>query len=847
MSFVCAFSIRNAPLKRAGLVLLLASFSWVVVFTGRGAAQDAAPTDDAAARVTYAQELSRSDPNRALEIIESILADFDGTENAALKVDAATAHIWTLQRVGQNAKANAAVDQAVKTLPLDDAPTEILAEFESAAGWVKSVSGESGEALAHYQKAYRLWSDLGDDNNVARVYSYLAFLYKTAGDNERAWEYYASAWDILKEEPPTYSHALVLVNWAFSLIEADRPDEALELLTQAEEVTLGNRRVRGVLLENMGAAQVRTGDIQSAEQTLAEALQIAQEMELTDVMASVYGSMALIALDRGELNAAAEYGERKLALNEERAHVVEIRNAHELMSQIREAQGNTGAALSHLRDYVRYGEDISSRQVRSRGAIADAELELLKREQEIEELTRAQEVSEKLLARGRMIALITFSAALLLSAAMIVLAFLYRAQRRAKALADERARQLAVSEEKANAANRSKSDFLASISHEIRTPLNGVLGMAQALALDDLTREQREKVDIVLDSGKTLTALLNDVLDLSKVEAGKLEISPVEGDLRHGLKRLQKLWAARAREKGIKLTLKIDDSLSRQLRFDPVRVRQCVSNLISNAVKFTENGRVDIALRAENLDLGRQRIVIDVADTGIGMSEETLDQLFSPFAQADAATTRKYGGTGLGLSIARKLARLMGGDVTVESALGQGSRFTFTFEAEICDAPAECAVDAPLAEADAGALAGKRILVVDDNVVNRQIVRLMLNPFKPVTVEAANGAEALEALEREPFDLVLLDAHMPVMGGVEAVKRIRASDTPWRDIPVIVLTADAMTGDRERYLAAGMTGYIAKPVDHRALISQITRVLGSSQIVDNAPDDPLFFKEAAQA
>ena len=233
----------------------------------------------------------------------------------------------------------------------------------------------------------------------------------------------------------------------------------------------------------------------------------------------------------------------------------------------------------------------------------------------------------------------------------------------------------------AEASNEAKSSFLANMSHEIRTPLNGLLGMAQVLEREQLSPSQIEGVRVILESGKTLMALLNDVLDLSKIEAGMLDIEQIAGDLRDSFLYVQKLFLGRAQEKNIDIHVEIDEDVPDEVKFDHVRVRQCVSNLVSNAIKFTDTGSVTISVAHEIVGEGEYLILVDVADTGIGISEEAVRQLFSQFSQADASTTRKYGGSGLGLAITRKLARLMGGDTTVASALGKGSTFRFTFRA----------------------------------------------------------------------------------------------------------------------------------------------------------------------
>ncbi len=389
----------------------------------------------------------------------------------------------------------------------------------------------------------------------------------------------------------------------------------------------------------------------------------------------------------------------------------------------------------------------------------------------------------------------------------------------------KREKELKTARRRAEAASESKSAFLANVSHEIRTPLNGMLGMAQVLASTPLTPEQREHLDAILDSGRTLIALLNDVLDLSKIEAGRLEISPVDTDLAHTLRRLYRLWTPTAEEKGLDLTLDIAASLPTWLKIDAVRVRQCLSNLISNALKFTPRGEVNVHASIPKTGPNAGLVQIKVTDNGIGMTEQTLEQLFTPFTQADASTTRRFGGTGLGLSIARHLAQLMGGDITVKSVFGEGSTFTFTFAATAGEAHAT--KPASSGEAAPDATQGTRplsVLVVDDVPLNRKVAKLFLEFRGHLVVEASDGLEALAKLAEAPFDLVLLDVHMPVMDGPETLTRIRESGMAWARIPVIALTANAMSDDRERYLALGMDGYVTKPMDQRDLFSEMARI-----------------------
>ncbi len=382
---------------------------------------------------------------------------------------------------------------------------------------------------------------------------------------------------------------------------------------------------------------------------------------------------------------------------------------------------------------------------------------------------------------------------------------------------------------RAEQATRMKSEFLANMSHEIRTPLNGVLGMAEILSKGKLTPAQQEQVETILDSGKTLMSILNDILDLSKIEAGKLEVSPIAGDLRHKLSRAFKMHEAMARERGLNLQLFIDPSVPSRLIFDPVRVRQCVDNLVSNAMKFTQRGDVLLVVTCEPLPQGENRITIHVSDTGCGIPADKIDSVFESFSQADGSTTRQYGGTGLGLPITRKLARMMGGDLTAVSEPGRGSVFTLKFIAETSESvwdASDFRGDHPVRAGQGTRLGGHRALVVDDNSINRKVSRSFLEHAGLDVTEAVDGRDALKTLEREPFDIVLMDIHMPILDGVEAFKRLRESEYPNRHVPVVALTADSMRGDREKFIAKGFDGYVSKPVDERSLTTVIGQILG---------------------
>jgi signal transduction histidine kinase/CheY-like chemotaxis protein len=380
-------------------------------------------------------------------------------------------------------------------------------------------------------------------------------------------------------------------------------------------------------------------------------------------------------------------------------------------------------------------------------------------------------------------------------------------------------------ERAAQAANQAKSDFLATMSHEIRTPLNGVLGMAQAMTADELSDAQRGRLRVIQRSGETLLAILNDILDLAKIEAGALELEEVEFDMEHLVRGAVAAFRPAAEKKGLSFDFLVEEAARGHFRGDSIRLRQLLYNLISNAVKFTDAGQINVRVAH-----GQDTLTLSVVDTGVGIAPDKLSTVFETFVQADASSTRRVGGAGLGLSICSELVRLMNGALKATSSLGEGSTFTIILPLQrvsAAAAPPTAQSKPSAAHAAEEEQQDLRVLVAEDNSVNQLVLEALLNQIGIEPVMVDNGAKAVEAWEGQDWDIILMDIQMPEMDGADATRAIRAveAQTGRRRTPILAVTANAMTHQVAAYAAAGMDAVVPKPIEAGRLYKALENAL----------------------
>jgi len=761
-------------------------------------------------------------PAQAYDLINKALPELETAGDPNKIAYAKAIQAQALNSLGRSDEAFNNVVSLIDENALSELSDHVQAELYFAMGQAQSMQGSLADAFMSFQKAHDIWDNLGDQVNKASMIISMAGLYIESADIDKAISFYESAVAEVDAAGDPINQIRLKNNLAYAYSLHGEPDHALDLLEDVinNPIVKNSPLLTAYSYENMGEALVLLGQYEEAQTYLSNALGIAKELGLDSLIIAGRTFLGEIAMRKGDFNLALAHGHAASRLAENVNEAPLMRDTYMLLSTIFRAMENFEASLAYMDKYTETKNLVSNNEAKRRLELLEAQFKLSEKENEITLLQQNNEINALRLNQAKTLQNIAISAFVLLLVIILVLIISLRAKALINRRLQQKATELMETQTQLEKANKVKSDILAMTSHEIRTPLNAIMGMSQVLLRSKLDNDLHRFVETIHSSGELLIATLNDILDLSKIEAGRLEIHENEFSIQDLAERISKLWQHKASEKGLGFSIDTRDAPQVKLRGDLNRLQQIAFNLISNAIKFTNEGTVIVRLYGETLGDDKATFGLQVIDSGIGIPPELHEAVFEPFHQVESGSARSFGGTGLGLAICKQLSELMHGKISLASRAGQGTTFTVLLPMDRVQEQPEPVQDISESANYMGSSA-VHILVAEDNELNQMVIQHMLSVIKAELVFVPNGARAIEALERHDFDLVLMDLHMPTMDGATATKIIRSMDNYKADIPIIALTADAMEGDRQKVLDAGMDEYVSKPIDLETLLIAI--------------------------
>ena len=794
---------RAAPFFLLMAILVCGSipFAW-------GAATKDAAVDETQSIVAHIRQAMVGSPREAERLAK------EGEHLAAKIIDPDQRQLTTitfkwlrgeaLVRLGNPAAARPILHQALALIEPVQRPVKLRGDILMSIANLDEAQGRAARALEKYQRSFDIFRALGERRSQAIALQNIAMLYYSANDPSRAERYYRQAAETFRGEPLL---SLSLHNNRGNVLlglERHKEAEREYNMALAAARTLGNPLLEARVLGNLARTYVDRRDFSAAERVLTRGLALVRDAGPGMVRRNLLATAARVAMNRGDFSQASALMRQCFEGVDLATTSTEFRNVHFYAHEIFSKTGNNGLALKHLEALKRLDDESAKVATTTGAALMAARFDYAQQEAKIANL-RAEE-ARRTAAFQRTLFLIIGGAALLAVVLLVIALVTIRRSRNQVRAANVVLADTNVALEEAL---RAKTEFLATTSHEIRTPLNGILGMTQVMLSDArLDPLVRERIGIVHGAGVTMRSLVDDILDVAKMETGNLTVEAAPVDLCATLREVTRLWEEQARAKGLGFTLHLSRA-PQWIVSDAGRLRQIVFNLLSNAVKFTEKGT--IALRAVEEGEGTaRRLRICVSDTGIGIPADKLEAIFESFRQVDASTTRRFGGTGLGLTICRNLAQALGGAVTVESREGEGACFTL----DLPLVPAE----APLAS-EAGGSSGEDMLIVDRNPIARSMLRTLFEPHMATLRFAASPAEALEALAAAPAAHLLIDEATLKAAGGDTFEALRELVSAAGSGTVAVLWNGPDADTREAILAAGISHLLEKPISGAALLA----------------------------
>lgn len=733
----------------------------------------------------------QSDPEAAVAKSRAALAYARRAESSQMEATARWLMGEAFSRIGQDERAVEALGEASRIAEKTAPGTQLNADILLSEGSALYSMGQIGRALSDLRRAHDMFRDLGDTRSRAKALIMIALVHATGNDHVGALRYFGYAMDVYRADPGL---SVAIHNGRGVALQAlgrfgQAEDELEKALTVAHEMK--SLFISAQILMNIAEVRLARQDLPGAQRAITEGLALSSKPEAAAHRRGFVALAAQAALERGDVVAAERLIAERFRGEDLSKTLTPDRSAHNTAYQIYAKLGRNDLAVAHLAALKRLDDQATATARSNSAAIASAQFDFANQELRIAQLKAAD--LQKTVAFERARAKTQrwlFLGTLFIVALLVVGIMTIRRSRNA----------LARTNMALGKALAAKTEFLATTSHEIRTPLNGILGMTQVMLADAKTDPPtRERLSIVHGAGMTMRALVDDILDVAKIETGRMTIEEAPTDIRRTILEAAQIWEEQARQKGLRFSLDLADAPEWAIA-DATRLRQIVFNLLSNAVKFTATGEVSVSASATG---DRWRLV--VSDTGIGIAPEKHEVIFEAFRQADAGTTRQFGGTGLGLSICRNLSRAMGGDVTVTSSEGAGATF-------VLDLPHE-----PALPDEATATPGAGVLVVDRSPITRAMFKALLTPVGGAVSFAPTMEEALEAVTaQQPATLLLDDATLRTSEDPVAAVRALAQAVPAARIALLGPPLAAL--EQARLLDAGVTRFITKPIGKEALV-----------------------------